>query len=252
MALSESQLARYGCNIAIDGIGKDGQEKLLSSRALVIGAGGLGSAALFYLSAAGVGTIGVADGDTVDISNLQRQIIHNGDDVGRFKTDSAREKINKLNPDARVAVYARRVDASGISGLIGDYDIVLDCTDNFTAKFLINDACVAAKKPFVHCGVLAWSGQIFTYLPGRACYRCVFKDEPAPGAVPTSAQAGILGAVPGVFGSLQAAEAIKYLSGQAGLLTDRLLIGDIAGMEFRTVPIRPDPACPVCFRGHPL
>ena len=251
MTLTKQQLERYSRHINLKEVGIEGQEKLLNSRILIIGAGGLGSPAALYLAAAGVGTIGIVDADKVDLSNLQRQIIHTTQDIGREKVTSASETMNAINPDVKVNIYHTRADASNILDLINDYDFIIDATDNFAAKFLINDACVMAKLPFCHGGILEFKGQLMTYVPEQGpCYRCVFKEPPPQDAVPTCKQAGIIGAVPGVIGSLQAMEAIKYSIGQGDLLTGRLMTYDALKMEFRTIKLPKDCNCAVCGE-HP-
>jgi len=250
MVLTDDQKRRYEKNLRIKSIGEAGQVKLLNSRVLIIGAGGLGSPAILYLAAAGVGTLGIVDDDDVELSNLQRQIIHGTPDIGRPKTQSAREKVDRLNPDLRVVTYQQRIDADNISDIIAGYDLVLDCTDNLVCKFLINDACVLWKKPFCYGGVLALHGQTLTYTPGHACLRCAL-DVPVPlSAAPTSRELGILGAAAGVLGSVLAAEAIKYVTGAGKLLTDTLLEFDLLESRFRTKRVKRDPQCPVCGK-HP-
>lgn len=252
MTLSNEQAERYSRHILLKEIGENGQKKLLASAVLVIGAGGLGSPALMYLAAAGVGTIGIADADEVDMSNLQRQIIHALNDVGKAKAQSAKETINAINPDVTVNTYHTFIGPDNILDLIKDYDFIIDATDNFRAKFLINDACVMAGKPFSHAGVIRFGGQLMTYVPGRGpCYRCVFRDMPPEDAVPTAKQVGIIGAAAGVIGTLQAMEAIKYISDTGDLLTGRLLTYDGLKAEFRTIKL-PDRVrdCPVCGE-HP-
>jgi molybdopterin/thiamine biosynthesis adenylyltransferase len=247
MAFRNDQLERYSRHIILKEVGVRGQKKLLESRVLVIGAGGLGSPAALYLAAAGVGTIGIADADVVDLSNLQRQIIHSTPDVGKAKAESARETLEALNPDVAVRVLRTRVNAENILECIGDYDFILDGTDNFPAKFLINDACVIAGKPFSHAGIIRFRGQLMTYVPGRGpCYRCVFENPPPPDAVPTCSQAGIIGAMGGVIGSLQAMEAVKYLVGIGNLLTGFLLTYDALEMVFRKIPLPLRKDCAVC------
>lgn len=247
MTLSNEQLERYARHIILKDVGVRGQKKLLSAKVLIIGAGGLGSPAAMYLAAAGVGTIGVVDGDAVDLSNLQRQILHGTADAGRPKVDSARESMERINPDVQVKTYHCLVTAENVMDLIADYDFVLECTDNFPAKFLINDACVLAKKPFCHGGVIRFFGQLMTYVPGQGpCYRCVYHAVPAEGSVPTCKTAGIIGAIPGVIGCLQALEAIKYILGKGELLTGQLLTFDALDMEFQTIRLKADPDCPVC------
>jgi len=246
MTLTEDQIERYSRHIILQDVGGEGQEKLLNSKILVIGAGGLGAPILMYLAAAGVGTLGVIDPDTVDLSNLQRQVIHFTDDVGREKVLSAKQKIEKINPDVTVNTYHELVTDKNVLSLIKDYDFVIDGTDNFPVKFLINDACVIAKKPYSHAGILRFDGQTITYVPGSACYRCIFQDLPPANAVPSCSQAGILGAVAGIFGTIQATEALKFILGTGDLLTNRLLILNAKAMTFRTVKVKPNPKCKVC------
>ncbi|MHB1043469.1 MAG: HesA/MoeB/ThiF family protein [Eubacteriales bacterium] len=247
--LTEDQLRRYRRNILIRDFGEAGQRKLLDSSVLLVGTGGLGSPAAFYLAAAGVGRLGLVDSDTVDLSNLQRQILHAAPDTGKLKVSSAQEKLRALNPDVRVDAHAERFGAENAGRLIGDYDITLDCTDNFPARYLINRTCVELKKPFVHGGVLAWFGQLFTVDPGKGpCFRCVFPQEPPPGAPGTDTE-GILGAVAGVIGTLQSTEALKYILGAGDLLVGRLLTYDALGAAFFEVPVKRNAACPDCG-GH--
>ena len=248
MTFTNEQTERYSRHTVLREIGAEGQEKLLDSRVLIIGAGGLGSSAAMYLTAAGVGTIGIADADEVELSNLQRQILHSTDDLGKAKVESARETMNRLNPDVTVNTYRTCAAAGNIMDLIAGYDFIIDGTDNFTAKFLINDACVMAEKPFSHAGILGFEGQLMTYVPGEGpCYRCVFGAPPPEGAVPTGRQAGVIGAMPGVIGSLQAMEAIKYITGAGELLTGYLLTYNALKMEFRKIKLPADTSsCAVC------
>ena len=247
MNFSEEQLERYSRHIILAEVGVKGQEKIMQAKVLIIGVGGLGSPAALYLAAAGCGTIGLVDGDCVEVSNLQRQVIHFTPDIGKPKVISAKEKIEKINPEVKVNTYKERVFARNITDIIKDYDFIIDGTDNFPAKFLINDACVFSKKPFSHGGILKFDGQTMTYLPKiSACYRCVFGTLPPKGAVPSCSQAGILGAIAGMLGTIQAAEALKYFVQKGELLTNRLLIFDALNMNFRTVKIRKNPECPVC------
>lgn len=249
--MTNQQLERYSRHINLKEVGIEGQEKLLNSRVLIIGAGGLGSPAALYLTAAGIGTIGIADADEVDLSNLQRQIIHTTQDIGKAKVTSASETMKAINPDVKVNIYHTRVETSNIQDLIKEYDFIIDATDNFAAKFLINDACVMAKRPFCHGGILEFKGQLMTYVPEQGpCYRCVFKEPPLQDTVPTCKQAGIIGAVPGVIGSLQAMEAIKYSIGKGELLTGRLMTYDALKMEFRTINLPKDCNCAICGE-HP-
>lgn len=245
--MNEEQIERYSRNIILKEIGGKGQKRLLAAKVLIIGAGGLGAPVALYLAAAGVGTIGLVDGDAVDLSNLQRQVIHFTKDIGVPKVISAKEKINELNPDVDVKVYRERAWASNVSELIADYDFIIDGTDNFPAKFLINDACVLQGKPYSHAGILRFDGQTITVLPGQtACYRCVFNAPPPAGAVPGCSEAGVLGGMAGVIGTIQAVEALKYILGVGDLLTDRLLVFDALAMRFREVRVKRNPLCPVC------
>ncbi len=248
MAFTNEQLERYARHIILKEIGVKGQKKLLNGKVLIIGAGGLGAPAAMYLAAAGVGTIGIVDADVVDLSNLQRQIIHATADVGKPKVESARETMEAMNPDVKVIPIQDYVYSGNVMDLIADYDFILDGTDNFPAKFLINDACVMSKKPFSHAGIIRFKGQLMTYVPGQGpCYRCVFKEPPPKDAVPTCKEAGVVGAMGGVIGSLQAMEAIKYLTGVGDLLTGRLMTFDAIKMDVRTVKLPAHVAdCPVC------
>ncbi len=245
--LSEEQIERYSRHIILKEIGGKGQKKLLDGRVIIIGAGGLGSPIALYLAAAGVGTIGIADSDAVELSNLQRQIAHHTKDIGTPKVQSAREKIEAMNPDVRVVSYHARVNSANILDITEGYDFVIDATDNFAAKFLINDACVLSGKPFSHGGIQHFIGQTLTYVPGEsACYRCIFPDPPPRDALPTCSRAGVLGVLPGVIGVIQATEALKYLLGTGELLLGRILIYDALAMNFRTVQVRRNPHCPIC------
>ncbi|MGN1263828.1 MAG: HesA/MoeB/ThiF family protein [Prevotella sp.] len=247
---TEDEVQRYSRHILLKEVGVEGQEKIRSGKVLVVGAGGLGSPVALYLAAAGVGTIGIADGDVVDLSNLQRQIIHTTPDVGRPKAVSAKEKIECLNPNVNVIVHKEYLMADNAPDIVKEYDFIVDCTDNFPVKFLINDACVMAGKPFSHGGILRFEGQTFTHIPGGVCYRCLFPAPPPAADVPTCAQAGVLGAIAGMLGTIQAAEVLKYLTGAGGLLTDRLLSFDALTMDFRTIRIRRHDGCPLCG-AHP-
>lgn len=247
MAFTNEQLERYSRHIILKEIGVKGQKKLLNGRVLIIGAGGLGAPAALYLAAAGVGTIGIVDADVVDLSNLQRQVIHATEDIGIPKVDSAKASMLAVNPDIQVNAYHAFVAADNIGELIQDYDFILDGTDNFPAKFLINDACVMQGKAFSHAGIIRFNGQLMTYVPGEGpCYRCVFQEPPPKDAVPTCKQAGVIGAMAGVIGCLQAMEAVKYLTGAGQLLTGRLLTYDALSMTFRTVKLPRNQHCAVC------
>lgn len=253
MKLSSEQIERYSRHIILSQVGGKGQEKILSGKVLIIGTGGLGAPAAMYLAAAGVGEIGLVDFDAVDLSNLQRQIIHQTQDVGKAKVESGRETIAAMNPDVKVNTYNETVNSSNIEDIIKDrdYDFIIDGTDNFPAKFLINDACVLLGKPFSHAGIIRFQGQTMTYAPGQGpCYRCVFENPPPPDAVPTCRQAGVLGVMGGVIGTLQATEALKYLLGIGDLLTGYLLTYDALTMTFRKVKLSANPRCAVCGE-HP-
>ena len=247
MALNDDQKERYARNIAVTEIGEAGQEKLLGARVLVVGAGGLGSPAVMYLAAAGVGTIGIVDSDRVELSNLQRQILHRTRDIGRFKVESARDTVNAFNPDTVVELHRCRLTADNALGILRDYEFVIDATDSFTSKFLVADACYFAGKPYVHAGVLRFEGVILTVIPREtACYRCLFDEPPPDGAVPTCAEVGVPGVVPGVVGVIQATEAIKYILGTGDLLTNRLLSYNALEMRFRPVRVMRNPHCRLC------
>ena len=247
MELTEQQIERYSRHIILEQIGGTGQVKLLSSKVLIVGAGGLGSPAGLYLAAAGVGTIGIIDADEVDLTNLQRQIIHHTDDVGVKKVVSAQAKMQAINPDITVKTYHQWAKADNIRAIIREYDFVIDGTDNFSAKFLVNDACYFEKIPFSHAGILRFDGQLITVIPGKTtCYRCIFHSPPPANAVPSCSQAGVLGVLAGVIGSLQATEAIKYLLGIGDLLTDALLTYDALTMKFRKINLNRNPGCPLC------
>jgi molybdopterin/thiamine biosynthesis adenylyltransferase len=246
MEFTESQIERYSRHIILQDVGVEGQQKIMEGKVLIAGAGGLGSPAALYLAAAGVGTIGIIDSDVVDLTNLQRQVIHFTADVNKPKVISAREKINQLNPDVKVIVYQDLLSTYNIFEIIKNYDIVIDGTDNFPTKFLINDACVLSGKPFSHGGILRFDGQTFTYTPGNACYRCAFNSPPPPNAVPTCSQAGVLGSIAGMLGTIQATEVLKYFTGNGQLLTNRLLTFNALSMEFRNVTFNRNKNCPIC------
>jgi adenylyltransferase/sulfurtransferase len=247
---TEEQIKRYARHIILPEVGGKGQEKLLNSKVLVIGAGGLGSPAILYLAAAGVGTIGIVDFDVVDFSNLQRQVIHNTERVGTPKVESAKKTVEMLNPDVKVITYNTRISKENIMDIIKDYDVVLDGTDNFPTRFLINDACYFAGKPLVSAAMLRFEGQVsvFDYRnkENSPCYRCLFPEPPPPGLVPTCQEAGILGSIGGIMGCIQATEAIKLILGIGEPLVGKLLIMDALSMDFRKVKLRKDPNCPLC------
>lgn len=244
--LTPEERIRYKRHLMLEDIGEQGQAKLLESRVLVVGAGGLGSPALLYLAAAGVGTIGIVDFDAADLSNLQRQICHTAADVGRPKVTSAAEKLRAINPDINVVEHRVMLDADNAPEIMAQYDFVIEATDNFETKFLVNDTCVALGKAFSHGGIRRYDGETLTYAPGHACYRCVFGAPPPEGSSPKSSDVGVLGAIAGMLGTIQAAEAIKYITGVGKLLTDRLLTFDAREMTFNTLRIGPQAHCPAC------
>ncbi len=247
-AFSDSELDRYARHILLREIGGPGQRRLKDAKVLVVGAGGLGSPALMYLAAAGVGCIGVIDDDAVEGSNLQRQIIHTDQRIGMPKVQSAEIAIKALNPFVEVRPYARRLGEEIAADLVADYDLVLDGTDNFDTRYLVNRACVAAGKPLISAAITQWEGQISLYHPasGGPCYECVFPVRPAPGMVPTCAEAGVAAPLPGVIGSMMAMEALKHLTGAGQSLAGRLLIHDALYAETRVIKLAPRADCPVC------
>lgn len=247
MALSDEQAERYSRHILLPEIGGRGQARLLEAKVLVIGAGGLGSPAALYLAAAGVGRIGIADSDVVDLSNLQRQILHGSSELGRPKTESAARRLRDLNPDVQVVEHRERLVADNILSVIGSYDFIVDGSDNFPTRYLVNDACVLAGKPLSHGAIFRFEGQATTVVPGAGpCYRCLYPEPPPPGLIPSCQQAGVLGAVAGVIGALQAAEAIKWILGIGELLVGRLVIYDALTAVFREVKIQKDRDCALC------
>lgn len=252
MPFTDDELERYSRHIILKEIGVKGQKKIMNGSVLIIGAGGLGAPAAMYLAAAGVGRIGIADADVVDLSNLQRQVIHTTGDLGKLKVESAKETMLAINPYVEVETYHEFLTSKNILDIIKKYDFVLDGTDNFPAKFLINDACVMADKPFSHAGILRFKGQLMTVIPHETpCYRCVFHTMPPKDAIPSCKEAGVVGAMAGVIGSLQALEAIKFLTGAGDLLTGKLLTFDALKMKFHTVTLPPrGEGCSVCS-DHP-
>ena len=248
MALSRDELARYARQINLAQVGEDGQRRLKKARVLCIGAGGLGSPAGLYLAAAGIGTIGIVDQDTVDPSNLHRQLLHGTADVGREKTDSARSRLLAINPTIEIETYTTRLCAGNATDLIHNYDIVLDGSDNLPTRYLSSDICVWERKPNIYGSVHQFEGQASVFAPhlGGPCYRCLFPEPPPPEAIPSCAEAGVLGVVPGLLGIIQALEAIKLIIGAGDNLIGRLLHIDALTMRFREFNIRPDPNCPVC------
>jgi adenylyltransferase/sulfurtransferase len=251
LSLDSEQLDRYSRHIIMDGVGPEGQKRLLDARVLVVGAGGLGSPVIQYLSAAGVGTLGIADDDVVERSNLQRQVVHGDDDVSRPKVESAREFVAAQNPDVTVETHETRVTADSIEGLLERYDLVVDASDNFATRYLVNDACTLAGVPFAHGAILRFEGQVTTFEAndGGPCYRCLFPQAPEPGTVPDCATAGVLGVLPGTVGCIQATEAVKLVLGYGETLDGRMLFYDAADMTFEEIPVEPRPDCPVCQAG---
>lgn len=254
MEFSENQVRRYARHILLREVGGEGQARLLESKVLVIGAGGLGSPLLLYLAAAGVGTIGVVDADTVDLSNLQRQIVHTTERVGVPKVESAKQTLAAINPEVKVVAYPTRIEAGNAVDLISGYDVIADGSDNFATRFLVNDACFLAKKTLVSAAILRFDGQIATFKPHvhgpdgqpSPCYRCIFREPPPAGQIPSCAEAGVLGALCGLMGSLQATEVIKEILGIGEGLAGSLLIVDGLGAGFRKIKVRRDPGCPLC------
>ncbi|WP_435196080.1 SAMP-activating enzyme E1 [Natronomonas sp. EA1] len=249
LSLDPEQLDRYSRHIIMDEVGPEGQAKLLDARVLCLGAGGLGSPVIQYLAAAGVGTLGIADDDVVERSNLQRQVIHGDADIGRPKVESAKEFVERQNPDITVETHETRVTAANVEELIADYDLVVDGTDNFATRYLVNDACTLAGVPFCHGAILRFEGQIATFDGEGPCYRCIFPEAPEPGTVPDCATAGVLGVLPGTVGCIQATEAVKLVLEYGEPLTGRMLFFDAGDMSFREIPVEQREDCPVCTEG---
>lgn len=246
-AFSQEQRRRYSRHFLLPEVGEAGQRKMLDARVLLIGAGGLGSPAGLYLAAAGVGTLGIVDDDVVDDSNLQRQVLHTTDRIGVTKVESARQAIAALNPDVKVVGHETRLNADNVMDIFADYDIILDGTDNFATRYLINDACVLLKKPNIHGSIFRFEGQTTVFSQGDGpCYRCLFPDPPPPDLAPNCAEAGVLGALPGIVGVIQATETLKLILGIGDSLSGRLLMYDALGMEFREMKLRRDPHCSMC------
>jgi molybdopterin/thiamine biosynthesis adenylyltransferase/rhodanese-related sulfurtransferase len=247
-SLTPDELSRYSRQINLREIGQDGQRRLKSARVLCIGAGGLGSPAALYLVAAGVGTLGIIDDDAADLSNLHRQLLHGTSDVGRRKTDSARDRLHEINPEISIETHATRLRANNAHGLITQYDVVIDGSDNLPTRYLSSDACVWEKKPNIYGSVHQFEGQASVFAPhlGAPCYRCLFPEPPPPDAIPSCAEAGVLGVVPGIIGMIQALEAMKLILGTGTNLLGRLLHVDALTLRFREFNIRRDPNCPVC------
>ena len=247
--LTADQVKRYSRHIMLPEVGEAGQAKLLDSKVLFIGAGGLGSPSSMYLAAAGVGTLGLVDDDVVDESNLQRQLLHNVERLGMPKVDSARKTLQLLNPDVKVIGHQERLSSENVLRIIADYDVIVDGADNFPTRYLLNDAALKLKKPVVHASIFRFEGQVTTFLPDSGpCYRCLYPDPPPPGMAPSCQEAGVLGVLPGLVGTMQANEAIKIMLGIGETLPGRLLVFDALGTKFRTLKLRKDPNCRVCSK----
>lgn len=247
--LTPEQIKRYSRHIMLPEVGELGQGKLLDAKVLCIGAGGLGSPSGFYLAAAGVGTLGMVDDDVVDESNLQRQILHNIERLGQPKVESARQTLQALNPDVKVIAHQTRLTAENILDIIAGYDVIVDGADNFPTRYLLNDAALKLGKPVVHASIFRFEGQMTTFLPHEGpCYRCLYPDPPPPGMAPSCQEAGVLGVLPGIVGTMQANEALKLILGVGKNLSGRLLVFDALGTQFRTLKLRKDPECRVCSK----
>jgi adenylyltransferase/sulfurtransferase len=248
MQLNNDEIRRYSRHLILPEVGLAGQKKICAASVLCIGAGGLGSPIAMYLAAAGIGKIGIVDFDTVDFSNLQRQIIHGTADVGRPKAESARDTINRINPNVEVVLHNTRLTSENALGIIALYDIIVDGTDNFPTRYLTNDACVLLKKPNVYGSIFRFEGQASVFAPhlGGPCYRCLYPEPPPPGMVPSCAEGGVLGVLPGIVGTIQATEILKLALGKGSSLVGRLLLFNALEMKFRELKLRRDPACPLC------
>ena len=246
ITLTPDQVKRYSRHIIMGDVGSKGQRALMGSKALIIGAGGLGSPSAIYLSLAGVGTVGIVDFDVVELSNLQRQVLHHTADVGRPKVQSAVDNIKAYNPDVNVVVHEARLESDNAMEIISQYDLVINGADNFATRYLVNDACYLLNKPLVDGSILIFDGQATVFLPGEGCYRCLFPSPPPPGMVPNCAEAGVLGALTGLVGSIQATDALKYFLGIGESLSSRLLLIDALSMTFREVRLKKNPKCPLC------
>ncbi len=245
--LSPEETARYGRHLILPDVGVEGQRRLKDARVLVVGAGGLGSPIALYLAAAGIGRIGVVDGDVVDVTNLQRQVLHGTKDVGRKKVESARDRMRDVNPHVDVVLHEGWLTSENALDVVGAYDLVVDGTDNFATRYLVNDACVLLGRPNVYGSIFRFEGQASIFCTAEGpCYRCLYPRPPPPGAVPSCAEGGVLGVLPGLVGTVQATEAVKLVTGLGEPLVGRLLLLDASRMEFRTVKVRRDPSCPAC------
>jgi len=244
---TDEQIERYSRHIILPEVGGSGQQKMLEARVLLLGAGGLGSPAAYYLAAAGIGNLGIVDFDQVDLSNLQRQIIHSTERIGMLKTESAKKTIQALNPDVNVTLYNEKMDSSNIMSLIKDYDYVVDGSDNFPTRYLVNDACVMKNKTLIHGSIYRFEGQVTVFKPSDGpCYRCLYPEPPPPGMVPNCQEGGVLGVLAGVIGNLQVVEVLKLILGIGKPLVGKLLIYDALNTEFRNLRLRRDANCPIC------
>jgi len=244
---TDEQIERYSRHIILPEVGGSGQQKMLEARVLLLGAGGLGSPAAYYLAAAGIGNLGIVDFDQVDLSNLQRQIIHSTERIGMLKTESAKKTIQALNPDVNVTLYNEKMDSSNIMSLIKDYDYVVDGSDNFPTRYLVNDACVMKNKTLIHGSIYRFEGQVTVFKPSDGpCYRCLYPEPPPPGMVPNCQEGGVLGVLAGVIGNLQVVEVLKLILGIGKPLVGKLLIYDALNTEFRSLRLRKDANCPIC------
>jgi molybdopterin/thiamine biosynthesis adenylyltransferase len=244
---TSEQLQRYSRHIVMPEVGEEGQRRISGTGIFLVGAGGLGSPVGYYLAAAGVGKLGIIDHDVVELSNLQRQILHNTGRMGQPKVDSARKTLESLNPDVEVVTYRKRLTAGNILRLIEDYDIIVDCSDNYTTRYLENDACIRTGKPLIYGAVFRFEGQVMTIIPGKGpCYRCLYPAPPPPDVVYPSREAGLLGVLPGLIGLIQATEVLKLILGRGELLTGRLLTYDALTMDFSKLEIKKNRCCPAC------
>ena len=244
---TDEQIERYSRHIILPEVGGSGQQKMLEARVLLLGAGGLGSPAAYYLAAAGIGNLGIVDFDRVDLSNLQRQIIHSTERIGMLKTESAKKTIKALNPDVNVTLYNERLDSSNIMNLIEGYDYIVDGSDNFPTRYLVNDACIMRNKTLIHGSIYRFEGQVTVFKPGDGpCYRCLYPEPPPPGMVPNCQEGGVLGVLAGVIGNLQVVEVLKLVLGIGKPLVGKLLIYDALNTEFRNLRLRKDTNCPIC------
>jgi len=252
--LSRQQLERYARHVSLPGFGKEGQKRLLESRVLCVGIGGLGSPVALYLAAAGVGTIGIADDDMLELANLHRQVVHLMDDVGKPKVESAAERLRHLNPDVQVKTFGRRVTTENVSQLVAQHHVIVDGCDNPETRYLLNEACFFQKKPFVHGSIFQYEGRAttFTYEEGTPCYRCIYRSPPPAGVLPSGEEAGIASPVPGLIGMIQAAEVLKLLLGIGELLVGRMLLYDMLRMRFRELKVRNDPECLLCGKNRTM